>query len=123
MVSEYLIWWYGEGVVSAWRVAVAILYDVADFFSLPILVRTWFAPWKNDTIVVRNISLGDQWKIWQQNFISRFFGFVVRTIIILVTLFVLAAVTTLTSIVLGLWLTVPFLPLLLPVLSIWVLSK
>lgn len=123
MVSEYLIWWYGEGIISAWRVVVAVLYDVTDFFSLPILVRTWFSPWKNDTIVARNISLGDQWKIWQQNFISRFFGFMIRTIIILFTLFILAVLTILSAISVGVWLLVPFLPLLLPLLSIWVLSK
>lgn len=123
MVNGYLIWWYGEGMVSAWRVASALIYRLADFFSLPILVRTWFAPWKNDVLVARNVSLGDMWKIWEQNFASRIVGFILRTIIILTSLVCVSIVTIVGSLALGMWLMVPFLPFILPVISLWILTK
>lgn len=123
LVSGYLIWWYGEGMVSAWRVMAALIYRLADFFSLPTLVRTWFAPWKDDVLVARNVSLGDTWKIWQQNFASRIVGFIVRSIIILASLVCVSLVTIVGSLALGMWLVVPFLPFILPLTSLWILNR
>ncbi|HUD20968.1 MAG TPA: hypothetical protein VMQ44_02790 [Candidatus Saccharimonadales bacterium] len=122
MLTEYLLWWYGEGVSVSWRVASAVLYEVSDFFSLPILLKTLFAPWKNDVLSARNISLSDQFKIWEQNFISRLVGFVVRSIIIVVTLVILALLTMVEAVVLLLWLLVPLAVLALPALALVVVS-
>jgi len=110
-------------MVSAWRVMAALIYRLADFFSLPILVRTWFAPWKNDVLVARNVSLGDMWKIWEQNFASRIVGFILRTLIIFTSLVCVSLITIVGSLALGLWLVVPFMPFILPVISLWILNK
>lgn len=118
LFSGFFIWWYGEGLVQSFQIALAIIGKIADFFSLETLVKTWLAPWKNDVTAAQNLSLGDQLKIWQMNFVSRLVGFVVRTIIIAVSI-VLIGITALGGgLVLGVWLLIPLLVVLLPVLGV-----
>ena len=76
MFGEYIIWWYSEGLVEARRVVLAVLYKISDYFSIDILFRTWFAPWKNDTSSGQNLSLQDRYEIFKQNFVTRIVGFV-----------------------------------------------
>lgn len=123
MLYGYFYWWYGAGFVQSWRVAAALLYEVADFFSLEILLRTLFAPWKNDVLQLRNAALGDQVKVWEQNLVSRIVGFILRTVVILVGLLVLSLMTIVLGIGLVLWLAVPFLIFILPVVAVWVVGR
>lgn len=123
MLTESVIWWYGEGISVAWRVASAILFEISDFFSLPTLLKTLFAPWKNDVITAHNISLGDQFKIWELNFVSRLVGFFVRSVIILVTLIILAMGVILEAVLLVFWLIIPLMVYTLPLIGIWVLVQ
>lgn len=110
-------------MLEAWHVAAAVLYEITDFFSLPILVRTWLSPWKNDVLTAKNVSLGDQFKIWELNFASRIIGFLVRSMIIFISLIVLSLVAILEAITLGLWLVGPFIPFFFMVLAIWVIGR
>jgi len=65
MLYGYFYWWYGKGFRQAWQVAGFVLEEIADFFSLEGLARTWFAPWKNDVLSSTNLALSDQVKIWE----------------------------------------------------------
>jgi len=118
MLYEYFCWWYSVGLRQAWWSAGFILKEITDFFSLEALVRTWFAPWKNDVLTGRNLALSDQIKIWEQNIASRFVGFVVRSFVIVFTVWLLAVVTLLEAIALFIWIVLPILIIGLVMLAV-----
>ncbi len=123
MVYGYIVWWYGAGYLRSWQIALASLYRTSDTFSLETLVKTWVAPWKNDVVVAGNIALSDQFKIWQQNFASRFVGFMIRTIMILAALAIMAVTTIFFALALAIWFLVPMLVILLPALGVILLFR
>ncbi|HSX42329.1 MAG TPA: hypothetical protein VLE93_03180 [Candidatus Saccharimonadales bacterium] len=123
MLTGYFYWWYGEGYKQSWQVAAAVLYEVADFFSLEILVKSWFAPWKNDVLSAQNAALSDTVKLWEQNLASRFIGIVLRSIVIFVAVISLAFLTILLGVGLVLWSVVPALIFILPVLAVWIVTR
>lgn len=123
MLYGYFYWWYGAGLQQSWQVALAIVAMTADFFSLDSLVRTWLAPWKNDVSSAQNAALSDQVKLWQQNLASRIIGFLIRTIIILAALITLGVLAVLAGASLIVWLVVPLLIFVLPLLAVWMVSR
>lgn len=118
MFSGYFVWWYGTGMNQAYTVATAFLSHIVDSFSLPTLTRTLFAPWKNDVLVARNVSLSDQIKIWQLNLASRIAGFLIRIVVLAAALLILLTLLLTAGLVLALWLIVPLLVLILPILGV-----
>lgn len=123
MLTGYFYWWYGAGYKQSWQVVVAVLYEVADFFSLETLVKTWFSPWKNDVLSAQNVALSDTIKLWEQNLASRFVGFALRSIVILVAVISLAVLTIILGVGLVVWLVVPALIFILPLLAVWMVTR
>lgn len=119
MLYGYFYWWYGTGFKLAWQVAAYVLEEVADFFSLEGLAKTWLAPWKNDVLTGKNLVLSEQVKLWEQNLASRFVGFFVRSLVILATIIILTLVTILEACVLFVWATLPAVTIGLVVLALW----
>jgi hypothetical protein len=118
MISGYFVWWYGAGIVQAYTAVTAFISYIVDAFSLPTIMRTLFAPWKNDVLTARNVSLGDQLKIWEMNFASRIIGFLVRLVVIFVAAIILLLLVVGAGVGLALWIATPILVLLLPILGV-----
>lgn len=74
----YFSWWYGEGLVNFCQATGIMTEKIFSFFSIKLLLRTIFDPWKRDAYTIENASLQDKLKIWLNNLISRFIGFVIR---------------------------------------------
>lgn len=53
-----------------------------DFFSIDLLAKTLFLPWKRDEIDTSNMALEDKFRVWIMNLVSRLVGLVVRLITI-----------------------------------------
>ncbi len=117
MVYGFFVWWYGAGFYQSWQVALYWLSCVEGFFSIQTLLTTWFLPWKNDVLVARNLSIGDQVNLWMQNLVSRLVGAVVRSVFITVGLSSLAVVALLLATGLIIWLLTPLLIFGLPILA------
>lgn len=118
MVTGFFRWWYSEGIVQSGQIVLYAVNRITDFFSLPILIKTWTAPWKDDRLAAENASLSDQVKILELNFASRVVGFLVRTVVIAVVLLILAVLIILAVVGLAIWILVPFAWLLLPVVAV-----
>lgn len=101
----YFSWWYGEGLVNFWLATGIMTEKIFSFFSIKLLLRTLFDPWKRDAYYVENASIDIRLKIWFNNLISRFIGFIIR----------------LFTISLGLVATVLFFMFFLVLIFIWVL--
>lgn len=117
MIYGYFLWWYGAGYVRAWQIVGRWLNELADFFSLPILVKTWLSPWKNDVLSARNIALSDQVKLWEQNFASRLVGIILRTFIIVLATIIIGVIAVALVFSLLVWLFVPVLVVVLPIVA------
>ena len=61
------------------------------FFSIDLLLKTLFQPWKRDEIDTTNMSLQDKARVLMMNLISRLVGAVVRGGTILIGLGAIAA--------------------------------
>ncbi len=110
LIVGFLGWWYGAG----WRARmVAIgerLAKTFDFFSVDLLLRTWFAPFRQIGTDQAQPGLAGQMRAFFDQLVSRIIGGIVRTIMMIVGTFVLVA-TGIAGIIEGiLWLFVPWFP-------------
>jgi len=74
----YFSWWYGEGLAKFWQATGIMTEKIFSFFSIKLLLRTLFDPWKRDAFYVENAAIDVRMKIWLNNLISRVIGFVIR---------------------------------------------
>jgi hypothetical protein len=106
---EFFMWWYGAGWQKAIRGAVGLVKKVELSFSIRVLVKTLFAPWKR-IIAPPGRALEDKLSAMLDNLVSRTVGFFVR-IFSLVTAIVLMAGASFVGIIIALsW---PLIPLLI----------
>lgn len=111
-MKNFFNWYYRVAAQTLKNVAASLLFITYDLFSIELLIKTMFAPWKRDVVapVRQEISLLVQ--AVALNLASRGFGFVVRAATVVVGLMVTIAVAlALGLIVLAAW----TLPILAPV--------
>lgn len=83
------------------------LRSVSGTFSVAILLRTLFDPWKR--IYTRSSGIIEYLKAFADNAVSRFVGFWVRIVVLLTALIVGLATVVVGGLVVMAW---PFLPLM-----------
>jgi len=105
----YFSWWYGQELIFLWKSITIITRKIFHSFSVGILIKTLFDPWKKDVLSAENASLDVKFQILIGNLVSRFVGAIVR----LVTIFIGLSFTVISFIVMfiGLlvWFFMPFL--------------
>lgn len=116
MITDFFSWWYGTGLRNALASIGRRARRPLDDFSVSLLLRTLFAPFRQiDAGGVRG-SLDVQIKAWFGREFSRFFGAGLRTIMIIIGL-IGSALSALFSVVwLMVWLVLPVVPVLAIVL-------
>lgn len=95
-------WWYGYAYRRLFKYLRAIFIYIYDLFSVRLSLITLFAPWKRDSISYEGLSLQQKFEVWTLNIASRFVGFFIKTInlIIYTGMTVLAAFLSLLATVL-----------------------
>jgi len=115
-IGEYFSWHYGGALLDAvhiWRNILRFLYE---FFSISLLLRTLFAPWKRlGEERKRKFDLGDMLGALLINTIMRIIGIIMR--LILITVGITAIILCLLTGVLALIVWV-FAPLIIVVLFV-----
>jgi hypothetical protein len=96
-------WWYGAG----WRQRVSFaserLASVYDYFSVDLLLRTMFSPFRQISAGSVKGPIGVQLRAWFDQLISRTIGFFVRTMIIMVGSITLFLTACLQVVFIALW--------------------
>jgi len=103
---EILGWWYSQGWMQAAKNAEARLVKVSHLFSVPILIRTLFAPWRR-IITYPGAGIEAQMRALGDNLVSRFVGFTVRCFVLLSAGLLLMVMSLLTFVELIVWPLVP----------------
>lgn len=91
MLFSFISWWYGPGWLSAFHDILKRTVGVGRSFSVAILLRTLFAPWKRIT-TQPGAGLDAKFRALVDNMMSRLVGFTVR-VIVLITAGVLTLIT------------------------------
>ncbi len=103
---EFFTWWYSRGLVEFAGKLGRLLRRIWQTFSVPLLLKTLFAPWKRIT-TESGKSLQEHTRAWGDNAISRLVGFTVRVFVIFAALVSLIVVSAVGLILLIAWPLVP----------------
>lgn len=116
-----LRWWYGAGWQWAWRRTISDqLRWCIEAFSIPALIRTWFAPFKQTFAGGAKGSVDMQFHALMDNIISRVIGSIARSTIIFTGLVCAAIIVVVGLVLVVAWPLVPLSVVIAPVL--WLLE-
>lgn len=105
-----LRWWYGTG----WRLRARMLRErlasLTDYFSVDLLVKTLFSPFRQISAQNVNGSINVQLRAFFDKLLSRIIGAIVRTGMILVGAAAILIYSLLGVIGLVVWALVPIFP-------------
>ena len=107
LVVELVLWWYGQGWIHVVRTAGQRLRRIILAFSLPLLLRTLFAPWRR-IISYGDRSIGERMRAVLDNAISRLVGLVVRLVVLVAACILIFLSAILSAFAIIAW---PFLPI------------
>lgn len=80
-LGRYFIWHYTAGLMGCLRLLANFLWFIYHFFSISIVTRTLFSPWRRlGESYRRGFDPGRALETFIVNALMRFFGFVVRII-------------------------------------------
>ncbi len=111
VIIQLLGWWYGRGWHQTVNDMNRRLDGVMHVFSVPILLRTLFAPWRR-IISYPGGSFDAHLRAYADNAVSRIIGLTVRASVLLTAAVLLVMVGVGSGLIILLW---PLLPLSVPV--------
>lgn len=110
LFAEFFTWWYSRGFVELLNKLAQLISGIWRKFSVPILLRTMFEPWKR-IVEGAGGSIQDKAQALVDNLISRFVGFSIRLISIITALILVLVVSLLGLVLVVAW---PLAPVLVP---------
>lgn len=105
-----LSWWYGNGLLVRLKMVSDKLCTSADFFSVGLLLKTLFSPYKQISAGHIDGFIGVKIHAFFDRLISRIIGSFVRTGVIISGLLVMLFQLLFGAFTLILWLVIPLLP-------------
>lgn len=110
VLVSYLQWWYTKGWSELIARSARGLRGIVRQFSVPILIRTLFSPWKR-IITYGQKGLPEILKALVDNLISRLVGFVVRVLALIAAVVSLTIVGVVSAVLIVAWPIIPLLSL------------
>ena len=111
-------WWYSDGLRQRAQAMNTRLDGIIDYFSIDLLAKTLFQPFRQDVSGRVDGSLDLKMRAFADNTISRVLGAMIRTVILLLGLITIALYAI--AVVVGLlaWIAIPATPLIGIVLAV-----
>lgn len=118
LVTELLRWWYGDGLRLRAAMIANRLDGTIDYFSIDLLLKTLFAPFRQISAGTVDGPIGVQMRAMLDQLFSRVIGAIVRLCILIIggIIIVLQCIFSLLLII-G-WGLLPLLPIAGAVLSV-----
>jgi hypothetical protein len=110
-----LSWWYSRGWLANLEWIKHNLQAINRTFAIGVLLRTWFAPWKQ---VYVQSTFATFFKDLVDNTVSRLIGGVIRTCILLFALLLALGAISIGLTLFIIWPVVPFLLIIFPVMAV-----
>lgn len=120
---DYLRWHYTKALVELCRIYKNITVFLYGFFSIGVLLRSYFAPWRRlgEDYPSNLLDIAGILSVLVVNTLMRLFGLVMRTVIIVFGLLIVCLFIILFPFLLLLWLLLPLIVLTLFILGIFLL--
>lgn len=125
IIVRYLVWHYSLAVLQFSRVYKNITVFLYNFFSIPILLKTFFAPWRRmgESYPEDKTQLVEIISSFVVNMIVRMVGVVMRSVIILIGFLTVTIFIIFYPILLLLWLALPVIVVVLLTIGVALLFK
>lgn len=111
-------WWYRAGWRDQIRRIGGSLAGTNDFFSIGLLAKTLFAPFRQISANAHGDDIGSRFRAWGDRTFSRLIGAFMRTFMIILGLIAMLFVLIFSLIRIVFWPIVPLLPVVGAVLMI-----
>lgn len=109
VLTRYFVWHYSLALADLWHLTGNFCWFFYHFFSIPIVVRTLFAPWRRlGERYRRQLDPGALLGTFIVNTLMRLVGLVIRTVFLVVGLLVLFLTVIFSLMLFAVWLTLPF---------------
>lgn len=115
LIIGFVNWWYGAGWAKWYQKLGQRIHDLFESFSVPILLRTMFEPWRR-IITLPGKSIQERLRAVLDNAVSRLVGFTVRFFVLLAVLVLLVFWLIVGVLEIVIW---PILPPLAIGLIVW----
>jgi hypothetical protein len=110
LILSFFSWWYTAGWGQLGRRAVLRIAGVMDFFSVGLLFKSLFSPFRQISVGRVQGSLNTQMRAWADRQISRGIGAMVRLAVIVFGLLATLMMIIVAVALLVLWPIVPIVP-------------
>jgi hypothetical protein len=107
-----LQWWYGRGWIMRVSRLREKLMGTLDYFSIDLLLRTFFSPFRQISAGQVRGPLGVQMRALLDRIISRVIGAMIRLVMIVVGVLAIILYTLIGGLMIVLWGVIPVLPVL-----------
>ena len=118
LIVAFFSWWYTAGWGQLGRRARLRITGMLDFFSVGMLLKSLFAPFRQISVGRVSGSLDTQLRAWADRQISRGIGAMVRLAVILFGLLATMVMITVSVFLLALWPLVPLIPVIVTVIAL-----
>lgn len=105
-------WWYGAGWKQRLLEAREHVASTYDYFSIDLLARTLFSPYRQISAGTVRGPIGVQMRAWFDRLISRTIGAIVRSLVIVIGVVTLLVTLMVNTIVIIAWGLVPVAPII-----------
>lgn len=110
-IAGMLLWWYGQGWRDAAMRVGRRLVNLEDYFSIDLLLKTFFSPFRQISAGKTKGPLGVQMRAFFDRLISRVIGAMIRLFTIFIGLVALVIYAAIGLVVLAMWAFIPLLPI------------
>lgn len=117
LLLSLVTWWYGAGWLQFTQRAVARITGTLKFFSVGVLFKTLFSPYRQISVGRVQGPIGVQLRAWADLQISRVIGAAIRLVVILFGLAATVLIAVAALLLILLWPVVPILPLVAGLLA------
>lgn len=111
LVTELLRWWYGDGWRGRVRLVSVRLDGTLDYFSIGLLAKTLFAPFRQISAGRVDGPIGVQARALVDKLVSRLIGALVRLVILVIGGIAIGSQVVISALALVAWGLVPLLPI------------
>lgn len=106
-----LSWWYSAGWIERAKLIRERIARTVDYFSINLLLKTLFSPFRQISAGKVNGSIGIKWRAFIDRTISRVIGAFIRMVIILIGCITIVLYCIVGIVTLVVWAVVPLFPI------------
>lgn len=110
VIVDLLVWWYGRGWRARASALMARLGGTVDYFSIDLLIRTLFSPFRQIAAGKVQGPIGVKMRAFFDRLVSRIIGGIVRFIVMVIGSVTIVSQFAISVALLIGWALLPFFP-------------